>query len=164
MTRMITRPTQFGIAILFVASVLFGCTPRKERAESEPESGLATEVQKDKAKTETKEAAQAIRDYSYAEKAEFVDKMKKELGEVEREMDRLSAKVDSSGSAAKTDAKQKLEAVRAQWTKAKEQLAQAESATQASWSDVRDAFKESYGTMHDSFDKTRQWLSDKIEP
>jgi hypothetical protein len=54
-------------------------------------------------------------DYAYAQKAEFVDKMKKELAEIQEELDRLSAKVERSSGEAKVDAKTRLDAVRGKW-------------------------------------------------
>jgi phage host-nuclease inhibitor protein Gam len=111
-----------------------------------------------------KEAAQSMQDYTYAQKAEFVAKMKKDLAEIQEELDRLSAKVDRSSGAVKADAATQLEAVREKWAQAKKQLDQAGSATESSWDDVKGGFKNIYGELKDSFDKTRQWISDKIEP
>ena len=103
-------------------------------------------------------------DYAYAEKTEFVDKMRRELVGTQEELDRLSAKVESAGGAAKTDAKAKLETVREKWTQAKKQLDRAATATASDWEDVKNGFKQSYTDLKDSSDKTRQWLSDKIAP
>jgi hypothetical protein len=121
-------------------------------------------VHLEKAKAETKEAAQAMRDYAYAEKTEFVDRMGKELVSIQEELDRLGTKVDKASGAAKADAKVKLQTARDKWAQAKKQLDQAETATESSWDDVKTGFKQSYGDLKDSFDKTRQWLSDKIAP
>jgi hypothetical protein len=105
-----------------------------------------------------------MRDYAYAEKADFVDKMKKELVSIQEEMDRLGTKVDRASGAAKADAKVKLETVREKWVQAKKQLDRAENTTESGWDDVKNGFKQSYADLKDSFDKTRQWLSDKIAP
>jgi chromosome segregation ATPase len=158
------RHTILVIAFLLVAAFAVGCksTDGKSAAETKQRENAAAQL--DKAKTETKEAAQAVQDYAYAQKTEFVEKMKKELVEIQEELDRLSAKVERSSAAAKADAKVKLEAVREKWAQAKKQLDQAESATESTWDDVKGGFKKLYGELKDSFDKTRQWLSDKIEP
>ena len=105
-----------------------------------------------------------MREYAYAEKAEFVAKMKKELVSTQEELDRLGAKVDGASGAAKADAKVKLAAVREKWAQAKKQLDGAETATESNWDDVKNGFKQSYADLKDSFNKTRQWLSDKIAP
>jgi hypothetical protein len=86
---------------LVAAASAAGCT---SKAAAPKQQGSAA-VQLDKAKTETKQAAQAMRDYAYAEKAEFVDSMKKELVSIQEELDRLGTKVDKANGAAKADAK-----------------------------------------------------------
>jgi hypothetical protein len=158
------RHTLLVISFLLVAAFAMGCksTDGKSAAETKHREDAAAQL--DKAKTETKEAAQAVQDYAYAQKAEFVEKMKKELAEIQEELDRLSTKVERSSGAAKTDAKAKLEEVREKWAQTKKQLDQTESATESTWNDVESTFKKLYGELKDSFEKTRQWLSDKIEP
>jgi hypothetical protein len=54
--------------------------------------------------------------------------------------------------------------VREKWAQAKKQLDGAETATESNWDDVKNGFKQSYADLKDSFNKTRQWLSDKIAP
>ena len=158
------KHTILVISFLLVAAFAVGCkkTDGKSAAETKHRENAAEQL--DKAKTETKEAAQAKQDYAYAQKAEFVDKMKKELVDIQEELDRLSAKVERSSGAAKADAKAKLEVVREKWAQAKKQLDQAESATESTWNDMKDGFKKLYSELRESFDKTRQWLSDTIEP
>ena len=86
------------------------------------------------------------------------------LAEIQEELDRLSAKVDRSSGVVKVEGETQLEAVREKWAQAKKQLDRAESATESTWDDVKGGFETLYGELKDSFEKTRQWLSDKIEP
>lgn len=151
------------ISFLLVAALAVGCTQKDEKSAVGPEESK-TAAQFDKAKTEMKEAAQSMQDYTYAQKAEFVAKMKKELDQIQEELDRLSAKVEKSSGAVKADAETQLEAVREKWAQAKKQLDRAESANESTWDSVKGGFKKIYGELEDSFDKTRQWISDKIEP
>ena len=148
---------------LSAAALAAGCTSKDVKSAVAPKQGTPA-ADLAKAKAETKAAAQAMRDYAYAEKAEFVDKMKKELVSIQGELDQLAAKVDRTSGTAKADAKVKLETVREKWTQAKKQLDRAESATASDWDDVKTGFKQSYADLQDSFAKTRQWLSDKIAP
>lgn len=148
-------------AFLLIVVVMVGCRSAEMTESSEKPTAA---VQLDKAKTKTKEAAQAMQDYSYAQKADFVDKTKKELVQIEEELDRLYAKVEKSNGAVKADAKIKLDAVREKWAQAKKQLDLAESATESTWDDVKSDFKNSYEKMKDGYEETRQWLSKKIEP
>ena len=73
-----------------------------------------TSQQLDKVKTETKAAAQEMKDYTYAQKAEFVATMQGQLDALNKDMDALSAKIESSSDAVKAEAKPKLQALRDQ--------------------------------------------------
>lgn len=158
------RYTTLVITFLFVAAFAVGCTSTDGESAVGPSPSETASVRLDKVKMETKEAAYALQDYAYAQKVEFVAKMKKELVKIQEESDRLSAKVDGLVGAAKADAKKKLDAVREKWTLTKKQLDQAENATESTWDDVRGGFKKSYGELKDAFAQTRRWLSEKIEP
>ncbi len=109
-------------------------------------------------------SVQAMKDYTYAQKAEFIGEMKKELAKIQIELDRFAAKVDRTNGSAKADARIRLAEVREKWIMAKDQLDQAESSTESTWNDVKAGFKKVYGDLKSSFDTMRQWLSDKIEP
>jgi hypothetical protein len=158
------RHTILMTALLGAAALAAGCTSKEVKAAVPPKQAEPAAVHLEKAKAETKEAAQSMRDYAYAEKAEFVVKMKKDLVSIQEELDQLGAKVENTGSSAKADAKVKLAAVREKWAQAKKQVDRAETATASDWDDVKSGFKQSYADLRDSFDKTRQWLSDKIAP
>ncbi len=121
-------------------------------------------AQGNKAKTETKETTQTIGNYAYTQKAEFVGKMKKGMARIQKELDRLSAKVDSSSGKAKADAKAQLATVREKWAQANKQLDKASNATEATWDNAQRDVRKSYGDLNDSFKKARQWLSEKIKP
>jgi hypothetical protein len=107
---------------------------------------------------------QAMQDYNFARKAEFVAKTQKELDELHVEMDRLSAQVDRSKAEAKADAKVRLDTVRENWAKTKDKLEQAKDATEGAWNDVKFGFEKSRSDLKESIDNMRQWLSDKVEP
>jgi exonuclease VII large subunit len=152
------------ISALFFAACAMGCAPTEGKAAEESTQNETQSVQLDKVKTETKEAAQAMKDYTFAQRAEFVAKTRIELDEFQVELDRLSREVDRSKAEAKADAKIRLDAVRENWARTKEKLDQAESATEVTWNDVRLGFEKSRDSLRESVNETRQWLSDKIEP
>ena len=56
-----------------------------------------------------------------------------------------------------------LESVREKWVLAKKKLGRAEGATGSTPDDVKGGFQKSSGGSKDSFEQTRQWLSEKIE-
>ena len=158
------RHTNLVITALLCAGIAVGCSSTDAASDGGPSPNGTAAAQLEKAKAHTKAATQAIEDYAYSQKTEFVDRMKKDLADIQAELDGLAAKVDSSSNAAQADAKAKLEAVREKWAQAKKQLDQAESATESTWDEVKADVKTSYGELQDSFDSTRQWLSDKIAP
>lgn len=158
------KHTILVMRLFLVAGVAVGCASGDGESAAESKQPGTAAVQRDKATTATKEAAQAIQDYAYAQRAEFIDEMKEELSQIQVELDKLSAEIDRSSGVAKDDAKADLEALREKWTDAKKQLDQAESATESSWEDAQGRFKKSHNDLKDSLDKTRQWLSEKIAP
>jgi len=158
------RNTTWLIPFLGVAALTLSCTSTEGKAAPAPIPGETAAEELDNAITETAEAAEAINEYAYAQKAEFVAKTKQELLEIQQELDRLSAKADSVGGAVKAEAETTLGTVRKQWALTKTHLDAVENASESSWNDIERSFRKSYGQLKDSFEKSRQWLSDKIEP
>jgi len=124
----------------------------------------STSEQMDKVQTDTKQAAQDMKDYTFAEKAEFVSAMQGQLTNLDQDLATLSAKIDSSSDSMKAEAKPKLQALRDQEAQLKIQLADAQNATESSWDSVKDGTKKAYASMEQSFMDARQWVSDKIAP
>ena len=154
MTRTLT------ITFLSVVAFAVACKPAEEKA-TVP---VNIQVAEDKAKKETKEAERAIKDYAFAQRAEFVEKMQIESAEINRELDRLSAKIGSASDAAKAEAKPKLQALREKVAQLNKQLDEAKGATESTWDSIKAASKKSYDELKDSFHQSRQWLSEKIAP
>jgi hypothetical protein len=152
------------LAITFFAVTAFavGCKPAAERSADESHSDRADQF--DKVKMATKEATHEMKEYAYAEKAEFVAKIRSQLDEIKGLLDRLSAKVEKSSDAAKAEAKPKLEALREQAEKMDKQLGEAKNASESTWGDVKGGFAKGYAEFKDKFQQTRQWVSDRIAP
>jgi hypothetical protein len=123
-----------------------------------------TSQQLDKAQAETKQAAQDMKDYTYAQKAEFVATMETQLAEINRDLDLLAAKIEKSNDAAKAEATPKLQALRDQTAKLTKQLDEAKNATESTWGDIKAGFKKGYSELKDGFNQARQWASEKIAP
>jgi len=120
--------------------------------------------QLDKAQTETKQAARDMKDYTFAQKDEFVKSMQVQLTALNQDLDKLSAKIDSSSDTLKAEAKPKLQALRDQAAKLNQQLVDAQNATESTWDSVKAGTKKAYDSVENSFMEARQWLSDKIAP
>ena len=123
-----------------------------------------TTRQLDKVQEKTAEAAQDMKDYTFAQKAEFTEKMQSQLAEINKDLDQLSAKIEKSSDAVKAEAKPKLQALRDQAAKLNTQLDAAKSATESTWDSVKAGSKKAYGELKDGFQQARQWVSDKIAP
>ena len=145
------------IAISFLAATAFavGCKPTEQQSTNE---------QLGKVQTETKQAAQQMKDYAYAQKADFVAVMRGQLDAINRDLDHLAAKIDASSDAAKAEAKPKLQTLRDQVAGLNTQLEKATNATESTWGEVKAGFQKGYGELKDGFQQARQWVSDKIAP
>ena len=141
------------ITFLSIAAFAVGCN--KEQT---------TTQQIEKVKTETKQAAQDMKDYTFAQKAEFVAAMQVQLDALNKDLDQLSAKIDSSSDAVKAEAKPKLQALRDQAAQLNKQLDDAKNATESTWDTVKSGFQKAYDATKDGFNQARQWVSDKIAP
>ena len=143
----------WAITVLSIAAFAVGCGKQQ-----------STTQQIEKVQTETKQAAQDMKDYTFAQKEEFVKAMQGQLTTLNQDLDKLATKIDSSSDAVKAEAKPKLQALRDQATKLNQQLADARNATESTWDSVKSGFQKAYAATADGFQKARQWVSDKIAP
>ena len=147
------RNKTLAITFLSIAAFAVGC--EKEQTPKQ---------QIDKVQAETKQAAQDMKDYTFAQKAEFVKTMQGQLDALNKDLDQLSAKIDSSSDAVKAEAKPKLQALRDQAAQLNKQLDEAKNATESTWDSVKSGFQKAYDATKDGFNQARQWVSDKIAP
>ena len=141
------------VTFLATSAFLVGCNKEE----------TATQ-QIDKLKSETKAAAQDMKDYTYAQKTEFVKHMEPQLTALEEDLNKLAAKIEKSSDAVKAEAKPKLEALRDQSAKLNKQLDEVKNATESTWDSVKAGFKKAYESSKDGIQQARQWVSDKIAP
>jgi ElaB/YqjD/DUF883 family membrane-anchored ribosome-binding protein len=141
------------LTFLSAAAFAVGCDKEK-----------TTTQQLDQVQTETKQAALDMKDYTYAQKDEFVKTMRTQLTALDKDLDALSAKIDSSSDAVKTEAKPKLQALRDQAAKLNDHLADAQNATESTWDSVKAGCQKAYDATKDGVNSARQWVSDTIAP
>ena len=144
-------------------AVTVGCQKEADVPAADSASRDAA-AQLDKVKQETKEAIDATKDYAYAQKAEYAAKIRAELVELNKELDQLSAKVESSSASAKAEAKAKLQDVRDRVARLSDKLDNVQNATESTWEEVKSGVKNGYEEVKDSFKQFRSWLSEKIAP
>ena len=149
----IMKNKTLAITVLSIAAFAVGCN-----------KGGTTSQQLNNVQAETKQAAQDMKDYTYAQKAEFVERMQAQLADLNRDVDQLAAKVEQASDAVKAEAKPKLQALRDQMAQLNKQLDDARNATESTWDSVKDGFKKAYESSKDGFQQARQWVSDKIAP
>ncbi|MEI7937124.1 MAG: DUF2452 domain-containing protein [Verrucomicrobiota bacterium] len=141
------------LALLAVAAFAVGCN-------KEP----TTAQQLDKVQADTKQAAQDMKDYTFAQKAAFVETMQTQLATLNRELDQLAAKVEKASDTIKAEAQPKLRVLRDQIAQLNQQLDEARNATELTWDSVKGGFKKAYEGAKDGVQQARQWVSDKIAP
>lgn len=123
-----------------------------------------TEQQMQNVQAQTKEAAQDMKDFTYAQKDAFVKQMQTRLDALNKNLDELSAKIDSSSDAVQAEAKPKLQALRDQAAKLNQQLSDAQNATESTWDSVKAGCQKGYDATMEGINQARQWVSDKIQP
>jgi chromosome segregation ATPase len=143
------------ITLLSIAAFAVGCN--KEQTTS-------TSKQLEKVTTETKAAAVDMKNYTYAQKDEFVKAMQGQLDALNKDLDQLDAQIEKSSDAVKAEAKPKLQALRDQAAQLNKQLDEVKNATESTWDSVKDSFNKAYEATKDGFNQARQWVSDKIAP
>ena len=98
------------------------------------------------------------------QQTEFIAKMKSELDEINKQIDKLSKKVENAGDAARAKIKSNLRTLRDHAAKLNKQLDEANNIAESNWDDFKSAFNKSYKELKDIFKQSRQWLSEKIAP
>jgi len=144
------------ITILSLATLMVGCSDSSDQK--------TTAQQFDKVKKETSETAQDMKDYTFAQKDTFIETMQQQMDAINRDLEKLEARIEKSSDTAKAEAKPKLQALRDQAAKLNQKLGDAKNASESTWSDVKAGFKKGYDELKDGFQSARQWVSDKIAP
>lgn len=143
----------FFFTVLSIAAVAVGCN--KEQTTSQ---------QMEKVQTEATQAAQDIKSYTFAQKEEFVKVMKSQLDALNKDVDALATKIDSSSDTVKAEAKPKLQALRDQVAQLNKQVDEVKNANESTWDSVKSGFAKAYDETKGGINQARQWVSDKVAP
>ena len=141
------------ITCLATAAFAVGCTKEKTPAQ-----------QIETIKAETKAAAQDLKDYTYAQKSEFVKTMQNQLTALDQDLDTLSAKIEKSSDAVKAEAKPKLQSLRDQASQLQKQLDNVKDSTESTWDSVKASSQKAWDSLKEGVVSARQWTADKIAP
>ena len=153
MFKPIIRINPLLLALVFATIFEAGC--KKESS---------TAQQLDTLQAKTADTARNMKDYTYAQKTEFVNSMRTELDVLGKDLDKLSAKIEASSETTKAESKPKLQALRDQSTKMGKQLDDLSNSTESTWDSVKEGTKKSYAALKEGFQQSRQWVSEKIAP
>jgi|SRR6185436_13945810 len=126
------------------------------------EPGAAQQLAK--VESETKAAANDMKDYTFAQRNEFAATMQAHLDTLNKDLEQLSAKIESSSEAVKVDARPKVQALRNELTQLNKQLENVRNANESTWDSVKATSQKAFTSLKDSFQQSRQWVSDKIAP
>jgi hypothetical protein len=141
------------LAFLSAGAFVIGCDQRD-----------STSKQLDKVQIKAANAADDMKDYTFAQKAEFTAKMQAQLADINKDLDTLQAKIDKSSDAVKAECKPKLQVLRDQQSDLSKQLDQVKDATESTWGSVKAGTSKAYASLKEGFQQSRQWVSDKIAP
>lgn len=117
-----------------------------------------------KVQAKTAEAVADMKDYTFAQKAEFTASMQRQLAEINRDLDALDAKVANATLPVKAEAKPKIEALRLQAAALAKQLDLVKDSNESTWDSVKAGTKKAFEDLKDGFNSARQWVSEKIAP
>lgn len=146
--------------LLTAALLSAGCKPRAEK----PEETQSGSEQLHAPNKDAMDRSKDIGDYAYSQRSEFVARMQVQLRDLNLELDALIAKAEKASESAKTEASQRLQALREKITSLKAQIEAAESSSESTWAGVKSSAKKGYEELKDGLEQARQWLSDKIAP
>lgn len=141
------------LATLSAAIFAVGCDKKPTAAQ-----------QLDKVQQKTAEVAQDMRDFTYAQKNEFVATMRAQLAALNKELDELAVKIETSSAAVRADAQPRINRLREQTARMNQQLDDATNATESNWEAFKGDVKKAYDSSRDGLRDARQWLSEKIAP
>jgi capsule polysaccharide export protein KpsE/RkpR len=124
----------------------------------------STSKQLDKVQIKASAAADDMKDYTFAQKAEFTAKMQSQLADINKDLDTLQAKIDKSSDSVKAECAPKLQVLRDQQSALSKQLDQVKDASESTWDSVKAGTSKAYASLKEGFQQSRQWISDKIAP
>ncbi len=149
LTRLISLP-------LALTALVAGCKPAA--------TTVPTTTTTAPASVPTMPTAAELNAYAYAQKTAYAGTMRDQAGELAREVEALTAKVERANAAAKVEARPKLEELRAKLDHLNQQLDEAGAATESTWETVKAGSRKTFEELKEGVTQARQWMSEKIAP
>ncbi len=120
-----------------------------------------TAAQRGEPTKQAEELSKIERDYAFPQKTEFVEKMRKELADIQGELTRYSAQITRGDGPVKVDEQEALNTAQEKWSVTQKRLDLAERATESNWFELNQDFKTSYTALKASVQETRRKTNDK---
>lgn len=151
------KPQTLLATLAALAALAVGCDKPTPTVET-------TTQQLNRVEEKTAEVAQDLKNYTYAQKGEFLTQMRSQVAALNRDLDQLAAKIETSSDVIKTEAKPRLQTLRDQTAKLNSQLDEVKNATESTWDSVKAGVQNSYEASKEGFNQARQWASEKLAP
>ena len=147
-------------SLIVVVALATACKP----STATPATQTTAAKELDKVQAATTSAAMEMKDFTFAQRTEFVVKMRAQVAELNASIEEVSLRIAASSDAVKEKSASKLAALRAQSAALDKQLDAITSATQSTWSRVKADSEKAYAALKDGVNQSRQWVSDVIAP
>ena len=110
-------------------------------------------------------AAPDVQDYTFAQKAAFVEKMQGRMAEINRDLERISATSKNPAPPSRPKPSPNIRRCAIKPPNYTSSLPPPSPATAApTWDNVKAGSRTTYNELKNSFRHARQWASDKIAP
>jgi predicted nucleic acid-binding Zn-ribbon protein len=144
------------ILTFLIAALVTGCD------KSSTSSDATASQQLDQAKQDTMQAVQDMKNYTYAQKEDFIKTMQAKLDELNVELAQLSAKIDHASDATKAAAQPKIDDLKAQVAALGVQLDQVKSSTESTWDQVKDSVQKGFDATKQAFTDAGTWIDKQV--
>ena len=141
------------LSFLAVAAFTVGCDKRN-----------ATDQHPAKVEVKTADIERDIKNYTSEQRAEFMEKMQRQLTEINHDLDQLATKIEKSSDSVRAKAKPKLQALRDHAAQLSNQLEEVRNTTKSTLESVKAGSKTAYNDSKDGFNPAHQWVSEKNAP
>lgn len=118
----------------------------------------------DRLKSEAKQIAAELDDKTFAQRAEFSDRMEKHIASLKVELNELEARVQKTSGTVKEESLARIKELRAKTSQLDTHLEAIKRASESTWESVKAGSKKALSEAQDQFKQMRQKLSEKIAP
>jgi hypothetical protein len=132
----------------FAVLVVVGCTePRHDPGKADRPAGTTTESNSERVKRETREAAEAIEDWTADKRGEAQLEMEEELSELDSRMAQLSERIETATGSVKERLQQEWKELEPQREVARKRLDELKKSSGKAWIDLREGTKSAFESL-----------------